>query len=305
MANLPAYSKVFALGHRNILGVLDDPVVVQEKIDGSQISFGLIDGEISIRSHGAQIYPEDPPKMFKKAVEEIRKRSNVLREGYIYRGEYLSKPKHNTLAYERTPKDYIILFDIDRDGLCNYLSQEELKREATRIGFEVVPLFYQGKATLDILKGFLSQESVLGKQPIEGVVAKNYGMFTTNKKVAMAKVVSKDFQEKHQKSWRKENPTRSDIIVKLVETYRTEARWAKALQHLKEEDRILGEPRDIGSLIAEVKRDVLEECEDEIKEELFKFFWDPIRRQITHGLPEWYKELLAESEERRANEVTK
>lgn len=296
MSNIPSYSKVFALGHRQILGVLDNPVVVQEKIDGSQISFGLVNGELSIRSKGAQIYLEDPPKMFNKAIEVISKRKDMLRDGYVYRGEYLSKPKHNTLAYERTPIDYIILFDIDKDGLCNYLPYSEVKQEAERIDFEVVPLFYEGKATLDLLKSFLSRESVLGGQLIEGVVAKNYSMFTDDKKIAMAKVVSSDFQEKHQKSWKIQNPSRSDVVTSIVETFRTEARWNKALQHLKEEDKILGEPRDIGNLIAEVKRDVLDECGDEIKEVLFKFFWKTIERQITHGLPEWYKELLAEEE---------
>lgn len=70
MNHLSGYSKVYALGHREILGILDDPVIVQEKIDGSQISFGVIDGEISIRSKGADIYPESPPKMFKKAVDQ-------------------------------------------------------------------------------------------------------------------------------------------------------------------------------------------------------------------------------------------
>ena len=296
MKHLSGYSKVYTLGHRNILGILDNPVIVQEKIDGSQISFGIIDGELSIRSRGADIYYIDPPKMFKKAVEQILRRYNDLRPGYIYRGEYLSKPKHNTLAYERTPIDNIILFDIDKNGLCNYLSPRQMQDESTRIGFEFVPLLYQGKATLELLKSFLGTPSILGGQTIEGVVAKNYEMFTTDKKVAMAKIVDPTFQEKHQKSWKKNNPTRSDIVERIIETYRTETRWNKALQHLKEDDKILGEPKDIGNLIAEVKRDVLEECEEEIKEELFNFFWNDIKRKITHGLPEWYKELIAEKE---------
>lgn len=295
MKHLSGYSKIYALGHREILGILDDPVIVQEKVDGSQISFGVIDGEISIRSKGADIYPEAPPKMFKKGVEQIMKRKDILKEGHIYRGEYLSKPKHNTLAYERTPKDNIILFDIDA-GLCNYLSYKDMQKEAERIGFEMVPLLYQGKATVEKLKSFLGTPSILGGQNIEGVVVKNYSMFTRDKKTAMAKVVDTAFQEKHQKSWRKDNPTRTDILGIIVETYRTETRWQKALQHLKEQDKIVGEPKDIGGLIAEVKRDVQEECEEEIKQMLYDHFWKSIKRQITHGLPEWYKELLMEAE---------
>ena len=296
MRHLSGYSRVKALGHKEILGILNDPVVVTEKIDGSQISFGTINDELSIRSSGADIYPESPPKMFEIAVKQILKRKDILKEGYIYRGEYLNKPKHNTLSYERVPKDNIILFDIDKNGLCNYLSYEEVAEEATTIGFEVVPLLYKGFATVDILKSFIGTKSILGGQNIEGVVAKNYSMFTRDKKVAMAKIVDTTFQEKHQKSWCKDNPARTDIINQIVETYRTEARWQKALQHLAELDKLEGKPRDIGNLIAEVKRDVKDECEEEIKEQLFKYFWNNIRRQITYDLPEWYKEKLMDNE---------
>jgi len=44
----------------------------------------------------------------------------------------------------------------------------------------------------------------------------------------------------------------------------------------------------------EVNRDVLEDCADEIKERLYKQFWGQISRGLTRGLPEWFKQLLAE-----------
>jgi hypothetical protein len=135
---------------------------------------------------------------------------------------------------------------------------------------------------------------ILGGCKIEGVVIKNYNKFTDDKKTMMAKYVSTEFQEKHQVSWRKANPTRTDILDDIIETYRTEARWRKAVQHLRERGELEETPRDIGALIREVKDDVKDECEEEIKDRLFGYFWKKdIERSLTHGLPEWYKEQLA------------
>ena len=295
MKHISSYSKVFAVGHKWVEDIFDGPVIVQEKIDGSQISFGIIDGELSIRSSGADIYVESAPKMFNKAIETILELKDDLKPDHIYRGEYLSKPKHNTLAYSRVPNKNIILFDILVEGQ-NYLEYKDVRAEAARLGLEVVPLLYSGIVSeLDALKEFLNLESILGGQKIEGVVVKNYEKFTDDKKTMMAKYVSPEFQEKHQKSWRKDNPTRGDVINRIIEQYKTEARWQKAVQHLAEADQLTETPKDIGGLIKEVKNDVLKECEDEIKQLLFKHFWGQISRRLTAGLPEWYKEKLAES----------
>jgi hypothetical protein len=126
------------------------------------------------------------------------------------------------------------------------------------------------------------------------VVVKNYHLFTVEKKVAMGKFVSEKYKEVQGGEWRKDNPTKQDIIDRLIGQYRTHARWQKAVQHLRESGILEGSPRDIGNLIKEVPQDVLKECEDEIKNALFAHFWPNIRRGVTAGLPEWYKEQLLE-----------
>ena len=62
--------------------------------------------------------------------------------------------------------------------------------------------------------------------------------------------------------------------------------------HLKEAGKLEGDPRDIGALMKEVPEDVLKECQAEITADLFKWAWPHLRRTLTHGLPEWYKEEL-------------
>jgi hypothetical protein len=137
--------------------------------------------------------------------------------------------------------------------------------------------------------------SCLGGVPVEGLVFKNYERFDQyTGKVMMGKHVSEAFKEVHQS--KKYKTSNKDIIETLKERYRTEARWQKAAQHLREIGVLTDHPSDIGSLIQEVTQDVLTECRDEIADALFKWGWKQISRGITSGLPEWYKQKLMEKQ---------
>lgn len=288
-----SYPSVYAIGHKAIEGLFNGPVLVEEKIDGSQFSFGIVDGELQCRSKGKLLVLDAPEALFERAVAQVVARQHLLRPDWIYRGEYLSKPKHNTLAYGRVPRDNIIIFDISSANE-EYLGHGTKVEEAARIGLECVPVFFQGLVTdMAMLNVLLERESCLGGTRIEGVVVKNYGLFTAEKKVAMGKYVSEAFKEKHETDWKERNPGRADVVESLIATYRTEARWHKAVQHLREADALTDSPRDIGALIREVPADVLKEDVDAIKQVLFRHFWPQIQRGITAGLPEWYKQQLA------------
>ena len=51
---LSSYPKVYAIGHRAIGDIFKDTVLVEEKIDGSQFSFGKDrDGNFSMRSRNS------------------------------------------------------------------------------------------------------------------------------------------------------------------------------------------------------------------------------------------------------------
>lgn len=287
-----SYPSIYNLGHKALEELFDGEVVVEEKIDGSQFSFGRFDGNLKIRSKGQEMYAEQPEKMFAIAVEVVKNLD--LHDGWTYRGEYLQKPKHNALAYDRIPTNHIIIFDINT-GEEAYLPWAEKWGEAQRIGLEFVPILRSGKITLsmDLIHEMLQETSVLGGQKIEGIVIKNYGKFGPDKKVLMGKFVSEAFKEVHNGEWKKNNPTQSDFVMTLAEQYRTPARWNKAIQHLKEAGELEESPRDIGKLIKEVHIDITKECSEEIAAALFKHFWPQIARIALRGLPEWYKEQLA------------
>ncbi len=294
MTHISSYPTVFNIGHRAIANLFDGTVTVEEKVDGSSISWQVVDEELSIRSKGADIYLEAPNSMFKLAVLAIKERKNLLWPGWIYRGEFLKTPKHNTLKYERVPKGNIILFDVEILEQA-YLDYEEMWGEAKRVELECVPLLYEGVVTgVDQLMQFLECDSILGGTKIEGVVVKNYQQFTMEKKIAIGKFVSEKFKEVHGGEWRKANPTRQDIVDSLITKYKSEARWDKSIQHLRDAGTLEGSPRDIGPLIREIPEDVLKECRDEIADALFTYFWQQIRRGITGGFPDYYKKKLAE-----------
>jgi hypothetical protein len=232
--------------------------------------------------------------MFSKAVEQVENVAHKLKVGWTYRGEYLNKPKHNTLAYDRVPNQNIMIYDIDR-GDNDYLTYAEKKAEAERLGFEVVPLIFEGTfdTTQDMVK-LLDRLSVLGGSKIEGMVFKQYEMLDCSGNVVMAKYVSEAFKEIHQKDWKGRNPGGKDIIQIIIEQLRTPARWQKALQHLRERSECEDQPRDIGKLVAEVQIDTMEEGLDHITQQLLKWAIPQIKRGIVRGLPQWYKGLLTQ-----------
>jgi hypothetical protein len=297
--HLSSYGKIFTLGHRQLAKLFDGPVVIQEKIDGSQFSFGVLNGVLCCRSKGQQIVLE-APGMFAAAISTARRlhAEGKLLEGRIYRCEYLSKPKHNALAYSRVPRGNLVLFDVERQGIGEFLPMDLLPASAELLGVEPVPVLFEGPFDLSMhVSAYLDRESCLGGSKIEGVVIKNYNQFGEDKKIVVGKLVSEAFKEVHRHEWKKSNPGQSEIVQQIIADYRTSPRWQKAVQRLRDEGKIRGEPEDIGLLIREIQLDTIDECEAEIAERLFEHFWPKIARGIISGFPEWYKGKLADLEE--------
>lgn len=262
-----------------------DPSINQRMLNGPF--------ELKVRSKACVMIADAPPAMFKPAVDAVKARLDLLHPGWQYRAETLAKPKHNALSYDRTPKDNIILFDVCTDEET-YLPYEDLCAEAKRLDLEVVPQLFTGNVKdATELRQFLETTSILGGQKIEGVVIKPLTpLYGVDKKMLFGKFVSEAFKEVHRKAWGESNPGPKDIILRLGEQYANGARYQKALIHLREVGEIEDHPRDIGKLIREIPLDVRKECEDEIKNALFKYAWPHISRIIVRQVPTWYKDLL-------------
>ncbi len=298
---IPSYPKVWAIGHRKIASIWEGRVLIQEKVDGSQFSFGLIDGNLYMRSKGAPVYLEDYQKLFEPAVKTVKRLlySGLLPDNTIFRAEAFRGPKHNTLEYARMPKGGLVLFDISTYEpdfkIETYITDYDLLKDfADTFDIDCVPVLFDGGVySIDTVKDLLQTESFLGGVKVEGIVAKNYDKFGDDGKPLFGKYVSEKFKEKHRvRSKQFGEPVNRAAATIVSDALRTEARWEKAVLHLAEAGLLEHSPRDIGRIIAEVKRDIQEEEEEWIKEQLYKIFRPHILRKSTQGLAEWYKEKL-------------
>jgi len=142
---IPSFPKILAIGERHIRSIFDEPVEITEKIDGSQFVFGKIGDELVCRSKGKIMPVDAPEKMFQKAVDYILSIQDIMRENFIYFTEFLNKPKHNILSYNRTPKNGLALFGVmlpDREMISFHGT---LTAHANVLGIDVVPLLFHGK----------------------------------------------------------------------------------------------------------------------------------------------------------------
>lgn len=292
---IPSYPSIYAIGHRALEGFLDDPVVVQEKVDGSQFSFAMYNDDVlRVRSKGAELNLAAPDKMFAAGVAAVKAVEGDLQLNWVYRGEYLAKPHHNAIAYDRVPLNHVALFDV-QCGVETYLDPPDVAREAKRLGFDAVPTLFLGRVeSPEMFRAMLETASFLGGSKVEGVVVKNYIRFGRDKKALMGKFVSEKYKEVHAQLWKENNPKQGDVLERLAAKYTTAARWEKALQHLRDDGKIEDSPRDIGLLIREVWPDVEKECREDIADELYAWAADHLRRMSTRGLPDWYKQRLLE-----------
>lgn len=299
--NIWSYPKVYALGHKAVEKIFDDNVLIQEKYDGSQFSWAWLEGRLEVRSKSRIQYQgglgEDGgviDKMFEAGVEYLLGIKPV--PGFIFRGEYFTKPKHNTLAYPRMPDHGILLYDVESTLYEQDFIPGHLMTYGHLMNLEVAQRLGDGE-NIDIENLHdlhLKQESSLGG-PMEGLVIKNYHQFGRDGKVLMAKVVDEKFKEKHTRSWKGRNPTQGDIIQQITASLNTEARFEKAVQHLRDEGRLIVGPEDIGPLMREVHRDIIDEEIDWITEKVMADVLPKIKRGLGKGLPEWYKaKLLAD-----------
>ncbi len=300
MRDIKSYPKIFSAGSMYIPDLFKGEVSIEEKVDGSQFSFGVNeDKEVVMRSKGARIDPLNAPKMFQKAVDYVQDITPTLlsfeREIYFY-GEFLGNEKHNMLKYNKVPKNHIVLFGMSYgDKIEN--DRELLSEYADKLEIDIAPLIFKGEIDSPTkVEDFMKQESYLGGATIEGVVIKNYNqvIFVANFPwPSFGKYVREDFKEQLKDGWSKEHTSGGKLNTFML-SFRTEPRWHKAIQHLSEKSELEFEARDIGKLMKEIGDDIEVEEEKNIKQFLYKLFIGDIRRASTRRFPEWYKKYLLE-----------
>lgn len=140
-----AFPKILHIGNKQISDLFEGVVEITEKVDGSQLGFGKVNGELFIRSKGKEQDLDNPDMMFEKAVEYIKSIEDRLPDNMTFYGEYLNKPKHNTLAYDRTPKNGIALFGVYDSVTREHFGMDVISDWAAKLDVETVPLLFKGE----------------------------------------------------------------------------------------------------------------------------------------------------------------
>lgn len=299
---IPSFPEILQVKHRIPIQFLyKGDVEITEKIDGSFFGFGATsEGDVVMRSKGKELFFDSSEKMFREGINHIYKIQNTLRElypGMFFYGEYLQSVHHNVLTYERIPKNHIMLFGATNSDGSYFSSNVLLSLHAESLELEAVPCLYYGPIEYqDQLNHWLDTPSILGNCKVEGIVIKNYTqevIFGGTVYPVFAKLVNEDFKERHDRDWK----ASKDKVEEFYDSFKTEARWRKAVQHLRENGDIEFKPQDIGKLIKELQIDFVKEDREAVMQGLWNLLGDKIMRRVTSGFPEWYKETYCQGED--------
>jgi len=300
MSKSASFPKILHIGDRHISSLFDTWIEITEKIDGSQLGFGKVDGQLFVRSKGKEQDLDDPDMMFSKAVEYIKTIEDKIPDNMTFYGEWLQKPKHNTLAYDKVPKNGIALFGAYDSVARVHYGMQQIQDWAIKFDVDSVPLIFAGTCSPEFVLGLVKERvSYLGGQKIEGVVVKAYKnwmfMETLPQSVMSGKYVTEEFKEVHHKNWKAENTGKGKLAT-AISQYKSQARWNKAIQHLRDDGTLTGTPKDIGPLIKEVRADIETEEKENIKDQLWEIYKNEFLGSSTDGLPQYYKEQLVKGE---------
>lgn len=207
MSEFKKYPKIFALGKEDVKDIFtdDDVILIQEKVDGTNMRFFIKDKSIIFGSRTQQLMSNNGEdtnigKQFKVIIEHIRQRLKGKRlkkfEGYIFFGEGMIK---HTMSYdwENIPRFLgFDIMDIETGLFLNWITAEKMFKQ---INLDTVPLIKTSKAKECRENPFKDSDIPITAYPpltkpklqAEGIVYKNY-----NKQI-FAKYVREQFKEEN------------------------------------------------------------------------------------------------------------
>jgi len=216
---IPAHYKVKCCGE------LDDILYIEEKIDGANIRFTIMDGKIVFGTRNVVFSNEkDIPKGFRNIFDTIREQigdNEELIKGYVIYGEGMVKHTIN-YNWDSIPKFIAFdVYDIEQDKYIDYADKIKLFKE---LGLEHAPLIKKCKVSELELHQFPKSKYYDGL--VEGIVVKNY-----DRQIFM-KCVRPEFKEEHKKvfSGYYKNHELSEYIV---DKYCTNHRIDKMINKIK------------------------------------------------------------------------
>lgn len=233
----PKYTKIKALGHdenKDIFLNPDDLIVIEEKIDGGNFRFSVIEGELVLGSR-TQVLDEklQGEKNWKRCCDYIRERlkqnptAKVAMEGLVFYGELC---RRHTIGYDFGNMPPFIGFDIFDLRTGRFLDHEIAKQLFNALGIDFVPVIkvVKAKTIKEVTdKDVPKSEYYDGKA--EGIVFKNYD------KQIFGKYVRERFKEDNKRVWGGTPKYEETDSGKIMARYCTNARIEKIAYKLRDE----------------------------------------------------------------------
>ena len=272
---------------------------IQEKIDGSQLTFCFVDNKLEFFNKGKIV--KNGNKYFNKAIIMLSEMSHLLSHELIYHGEVVQKCKHSTITYERTPEFYVIIYDI-QDSNGKYFHYRDIISECTRIGFEYCQVLYDNgieksdKSPIVISQQLISDiengniKSCLGGTP-EGVVIKHHNFIDVNgvSHATKLKMTTTKFREEIGLKQHNTKNSENNFIEILGKNYNVEARFVKAVYRMRDQE-LLCDDKDenIQKIIMELDNDFEKENMEIVKNYLWSEYHDEIIKESKKNFVNWY-----------------
>lgn len=280
------YHSLLRYGKRETHPVfLGRPIItIQEKIDGANASFELVDGEVHAFSRNNQLSESEGLRGFYQWTQKNIDPS-LLEEGKVYFGEWTAPHK---LSYgENHHKFY--LFDILDIQTEEFSDLAEVSIAASLLKIEMAPVFYHGDfQSIEHIQSFIGQSQIgeIG----EGVVVKNHDYRDRHGANVYVKFVSEYFAEA--KFAKKNKPKNSgDSLQDFINSTLTEGRIAKLINKQVDEGKIPEDYsiEDMGLILKALGSSVFEDIMKEEQDELF----NTIRKKLSRNVPTVVKQVLA------------
>lgn len=232
------YPKIFLLGYeenKDIFSDSEDEIIVEEKIDGTNMRFMIKDKRIIFGSHTKEL-ENQPEKFFCRSIEYIKnKLANKDLSKYndfIFFGEGCIK---HTIDYNWDKIPPFLGFDIWRFTENQFIDSATAILIYNQLGLDFVPILniaFTAKECLELkMDDSIIPKSQYYEGQAEGIVFKSY------KKQIFAKLVAKKFKEKNEEVFgmtKKKARSVNDNEL-FVATYCTNSRIDKGIFKLIEE----------------------------------------------------------------------
>ena len=271
----------------------DRGLVVQEKLDGSNASFTVDNGELQCFSRRKKLNEKETLNDFYGWVHEnIQEDVFDFLEDYIIFGEWLVK--HKIQYKEECYKEFYVFDVYDKEEEA-YLSLKNMHRIASYLELKTVktlliaePSYHLNILTPQDIQDLVGKSDMTVKPNTgEGIVIKY--LDGKSEYEDYYKIVSNEFKEFNRQKMKTEIKNNDSVADYAM----TRARMEKMIFRAIEEDRLKEEDLELenfGPIMKEVGQDFVDDIMEEEKDNMLKI----IEKQIKKKMPHILREILQE-----------